>query len=150
MRPICFATVLGLSLALAAIAQDVAHEPKVSSESLTKEQVIVYRAVLQDFLKDSTDTLKLANTTEPIEDRKSTRLNSSHGSISYAVFCLKKKKKKSLTIKSKQIKRKDIGNKRRARKESCRAYMRDTHVDLQILNHMDTSDEQDTTATRCT
>src|SRR5690348_17874663 len=28
------------------------------------------------------------------EDRKSTRLNSSHPSISYAVFCLKKKKKK--------------------------------------------------------
>src|SRR5690242_21491149 len=28
-----------------------------------------------------------------IEDRKSTRLNSSHMSISYAVFCLKKKKK---------------------------------------------------------
>src|SRR6266480_4572112 len=28
-------------------------------------------------------------------DRKSTRLNSSHMSISYAVFCLKKKKKKS-------------------------------------------------------
>src|SRR5690348_18098949 len=29
-----------------------------------------------------------------IQDRKSTRLNSSHPSISYAVFCLKKKKKK--------------------------------------------------------
>src|SRR2546421_6185784 len=29
------------------------------------------------------------------EDRKSTRLNSSHDQISYAVFCLKKKKKKS-------------------------------------------------------
>src|SRR5690348_17432909 len=28
------------------------------------------------------------------EDRKSTRLNSSHPSISYAVFCLKKKKKR--------------------------------------------------------
>src|SRR2546422_3552504 len=28
-----------------------------------------------------------------MEDRKSTRLNSSHGYISYAVFCLKKKKK---------------------------------------------------------
>src|SRR5207245_8768554 len=27
----------------------------------------------------------------PMGDRKSTRLNSSHGSISYAVFCLKKK-----------------------------------------------------------
>src|SRR3989449_8227082 len=38
---------------------------------------------------------------EPMEprggraDRKSTRLNSSHGYISYAVFCLKKKKKNS-------------------------------------------------------
>src|SRR2546429_5100908 len=31
----------------------------------------------------------------PIVDRKSTRLNSSHGYISYAVFCLKKKKKTS-------------------------------------------------------
>src|SRR3712207_6975934 len=29
------------------------------------------------------------------EDRKSTRLNSSHANISYAVFCLKKKKTKS-------------------------------------------------------
>src|SRR5438309_6342582 len=29
----------------------------------------------------------------PTADRKSTRLNSSHSSISYAVFCLKKKKK---------------------------------------------------------
>src|SRR5207249_8027285 len=31
-------------------------------------------------------------------DRKSTRLNSSHVSISYAVFCLKKKKKKQYEI----------------------------------------------------
>src|SRR3712207_7601734 len=31
------------------------------------------------------------------EDRKSTRLNSSHANISYAVFCLKKKKKKKNT-----------------------------------------------------
>src|SRR2546421_9132636 len=30
------------------------------------------------------------------EDRKSTRLNSSHDQISYAVFCLKKKKKKKI------------------------------------------------------
>src|SRR2546427_3124491 len=30
----------------------------------------------------------------PCRDRKSTRLNSSHSQISYAVFCLKKKKKK--------------------------------------------------------
>src|SRR2546422_8336596 len=34
----------------------------------------------------------------PVLDRKSTRLNSSHGYISYAVFCLKKKKKKTKKI----------------------------------------------------
>src|SRR5438128_9298046 len=34
----------------------------------------------------------------PGVDRKSTRLNSSHGSISYAVFCLKKKKQKLAMI----------------------------------------------------
>src|SRR2546427_8815072 len=33
-----------------------------------------------------------------VEDRKSTRLNSSHSQISYAVFCLKKKKTKTLKI----------------------------------------------------
>src|SRR3712207_7204522 len=33
-------------------------------------------------------------------DRKSTRLNSSHANISYAVFCLKKKKKKTQSRKS--------------------------------------------------
>src|SRR5437762_6597996 len=33
-------------------------------------------------------------------DRKSTRLNSSHRCISYAVFCLKKKKKKTNVIRS--------------------------------------------------
>src|SRR5690625_6740119 len=33
-----------------------------------------------------------------IRDRKSTRLNSSHVAISYAVFCLKKKKKKHIKL----------------------------------------------------
>src|SRR2546429_4484513 len=35
---------------------------------------------------------RLELATPSLEDRKSTRLNSSHGYISYAVFCLKKKK----------------------------------------------------------
>src|SRR5947209_16611332 len=35
-----------------------------------------------------------ANSARHGQDRKSTRLNSSHANISYAVFCLKKKKKK--------------------------------------------------------
>src|SRR2546427_634198 len=33
-----------------------------------------------------------------VGDRKSTRLNSSHSQISYAVFCLKKKKKTNMTV----------------------------------------------------
>src|SRR3712207_558952 len=37
------------------------------------------------------ETCEILN--EPLKDRKSTRLNSSHANISYAVFCLKKKKK---------------------------------------------------------
>src|SRR5258707_7204019 len=36
---------------------------------------------------------------QPVADRKSTRLNSSHANISYAVFCLKKKKNGSASRK---------------------------------------------------
>src|SRR2546430_13085754 len=42
------------------------------------------------FIDDGKDEAKLRR------DRKSTRLNSSHSQISYAVFCLKKKKKKEI------------------------------------------------------
>src|SRR2546422_3828097 len=42
----------------------------------------------------------LRNKTSRAADRKSTRLNSSHGYISYAVFCLKKKNKETATHKS--------------------------------------------------
>src|SRR6266403_4723924 len=38
-------------------------------------------------------------------DRKSTRLNSSHVEISYAVFCLKKKKKKAIKYRIKKKKK---------------------------------------------
>src|SRR3712207_7613006 len=40
---------------------------------------------------------------EEVEDRKSTRLNSSHANISYAVFCLKKKKHTTYMSHSAQI-----------------------------------------------
>src|SRR5258708_13361499 len=39
----------------------------------------------------------------PFSDRKSTRLNSSHQIISYAVFCLKKKKQKEKTVDKEHI-----------------------------------------------
>src|SRR6266480_5260535 len=47
---------------------------------------------------------------KPGGDRKSTRLNSSHMSISYAVFCLKKKKKKFLSFIFLKKKKKKIEN----------------------------------------
>src|SRR5688572_32011712 len=43
------------------------------------------------------------------EDRKSTRLNSSHSQISYAVFCLKKKKKKKKKMNKKKNTKKKNG-----------------------------------------
>src|SRR5687768_18157963 len=42
-----------------------------------------------------TGAIPRAGDARPWRDRKSTRLNSSHGYISYAVFCLKKKKKQN-------------------------------------------------------
>src|SRR2546427_6077127 len=44
---------------------------------------------------------------DAVQDRKSTRLNSSHSQISYAVFCLKKKKKKKKNVLVQMMKRKD-------------------------------------------
>src|SRR3712207_8712295 len=44
--------------------------------------------------------LAAARTASPDLDRKSTRLNSSHANISYAVFCLKKKKNQAITLMS--------------------------------------------------
>src|SRR5438445_7459967 len=43
-------------------------------------------------------------------DRKSTRLNSSHANISYAVFCLKKKKKETRQVKTYETRHKEISS----------------------------------------
>src|SRR5688572_32431076 len=51
-----------------------------------------HRSKLNDRLNRAV-TQSLADV-DAVIDRKSTRLNSSHSQISYAVFCLKKKKKK--------------------------------------------------------
>src|SRR5688572_31474466 len=56
-------------------------------DSLNKENV-----QLEVFVFDTRSSKTLLQ--EQLKDRKSTRLNSSHSQISYAVFCLKKKKKK--------------------------------------------------------
>jgi len=63
--------------------------------------------------------------TYDLQDRKSTRLNSSHDQISYAVFCLKKKKKhkdvKSRTTNSKQQHNTQGNQERKIQKRKTRA-----------------------------
>src|SRR3712207_6895839 len=59
------------------------------------------RAVVEDRIRASMRELPVTEKQQytinkALEDRKSTRLNSSHANISYAVFCLKKKKKYTL------------------------------------------------------
>src|SRR3712207_8247554 len=58
------------------------------------DEVNRYAAALEDHMR--AEPVPWANLF--IEDRKSTRLNSSHANISYAVFCLKKKTIKQLLI----------------------------------------------------
>src|SRR5438034_2390643 len=55
------------------------------------DQARVRRLVIR---LEEVDDVLVAGGGEIFQDRKSTRLNSSHTVISYAVFCLKKKKKK--------------------------------------------------------
>src|SRR5206468_10895236 len=57
----------------------------------SNQRVLVF--VVSDHL-DSTGRMLMEVANADPKDRKSTRLNSSHDQISYAVFCLKKKKKK--------------------------------------------------------
>src|SRR5207249_5359060 len=61
-------------------------------------------------LSPSPATGQSAAVTASGQDRKSTRLNSSHVSISYAVFCLKKKKKNNTTANCKRVHSNRHGN----------------------------------------
>src|SRR5688572_31827594 len=80
----------------------------------------IYTLSLHDALPISIEARELARTlvsgpiggvvggqgiAETLGDRKSTRLNSSHSQISYAVFCLKKKKKTKRNRRSRPVSR---------------------------------------------
>src|SRR2546429_525213 len=72
--------------------------PQATEEALSRAQAYAYGgSIIQDmgyypfgspFFRDLTHYVRSGDF---IQDRKSTRLNSSHGYISYAVFCLQKK-----------------------------------------------------------
>src|SRR3712207_4510292 len=62
-----------------------------------KDFVMARALMSSEFLEEAIMYPK-ENISVDIQDRKSTRLNSSHANISYAVFCLKKKKELNLLL----------------------------------------------------
>src|SRR5689334_23699114 len=81
-RSTLFPTRRSSDLRLGVEERDVDRVPRLGVALVVEEQ---QRTVDVDRRRAGADT-------EAARDRKSTRLNSSHSSISYAVFCLKKKK----------------------------------------------------------
>src|SRR5256886_6501554 len=66
--------------------------PRLPRRSLTGKRTLIHLASTRMLRKTRS---KRRSRCKMILDRKSTRLNSSHSQISYAVFCLKKKKKRT-------------------------------------------------------
>src|SRR5690554_7636591 len=86
----------------------VAHEPAADLVPIDCEQMLVHQPgrhvgvglhMSADELEMRREDIGQQQVAEVVQqpDRKSTRLNSSHVRISYAVFCLKKKKKTTYT-----------------------------------------------------
>src|SRR5262245_64725723 len=78
-------------------SSDLPDEPKKEEKKEDKKPDAAKKDAAKDGKTDGTAKDKPAAEAPPkpvVIDRKSTRLNSSHLGISYAVFCLKKKKKK--------------------------------------------------------
>src|SRR3712207_7837057 len=68
-------------------------EVRVRHRGEERLRVGVHGPAKERLLGGLLDDVATAHDRDDIGDRKSTRLNSSHANISYAVFCLKKKKK---------------------------------------------------------
>src|SRR2546422_8423543 len=73
--------------------RDVVRGARVAHRFALDHPSLLTRLVLLD-IAPTYDVFARTDQVSARADRKSTRLNSSHGYISYAVFCLKKKKKK--------------------------------------------------------
>src|SRR5438874_10591231 len=68
--------------------------PKISRSTVHSAPFLRFCRNRSLHLRYATTLQKSSSSSVKPKDRKSTRLNSSHVEISYAVFCLKKKKKK--------------------------------------------------------
>src|SRR2546430_7343445 len=77
--------------ALLAILRNSEESPEVRARAAISLGPILQYADTEGF-EDPDDVPISERHFQQIQDRKSTRLNSSHSQISYAVFCLKKKK----------------------------------------------------------
>src|SRR3712207_8733335 len=71
-------------------------DPRKESRPMTDVRLVIVDKDDHNLTEDKPISVVSRETGTPLtfayEDRKSTRLNSSHANISYAVFCLKKKK----------------------------------------------------------
>src|SRR3712207_8967178 len=68
----------------------VGGDAPVSVQSMTTTLTSDINATLQQIAELTASGCDIVRVACPSQDRKSTRLNSSHANISYAVFCLKK------------------------------------------------------------
>src|SRR5206468_6711874 len=100
-KGLCLGLLLNLVLAASALAQKALTWQEVRDRFEALNPTLRAGLIGIDESKASEITAYLRpnpNLAVTTEDRKSTRLNSSHDQISYAVFCLKKKKKKNKEI----------------------------------------------------
>src|SRR5699024_11814871 len=90
---------VGHSTSVVSIHADVAREALARGDTLVAEEALrLVKETTMAAMSDLRRTVMLLCSSE--QDRKSTRLNSSHVSISYAVFCLRKKKPMALATTS--------------------------------------------------
>src|SRR2546426_7899805 len=98
-----FAVVFGLGLAAAAFLFHDSLQRSAREQVLHEAQIMMETALAMRNYTTEQIRPVMNEISQPYDakaDRKSTRLNSSHLVISYAVFCLKKKKKTSVPVSS--------------------------------------------------
>src|SRR2546422_8421966 len=98
MKPLCPGRARrGWPISPEARVYNFSSMPEHIKKKLQDEINVLEHELSHELPKELKKAVALGDLSENAEyqDRKSTRLNSSHGYISYAVFCLKKKKKET-------------------------------------------------------